>query len=111
MISGGAAKPRLNVYNLYQVANRVVSVQKPGEGSKTYAAKVAAATSDTKNDLYIDRTGTVYRQTAMGWEKREVADWIAAQKGDSASLAKMDEERRARQRGQEREQQFESSGQ
>lgn len=108
LTGGGPATPRLNVYNLYQLASRVVSVQKPGEGAQTYAAKAAAATSGSTNNLYIDRNGNVYRQTAKGWEKREVADWVEARMADAADLTKMDEERRARERGQELEQKYEA---
>ena len=104
-----APKRKLNIYNMYEAANRLVSVQRPESGSRTYAAKVAKATSDTNNDLYTDRTGTVYRRTKLGWEKREVVDWIKARTADSASLSKMEEEHLTRERGMAREQKYETT--
>jgi len=65
----------------------------------------------SRNDVYTDRKGNVYRRTDQGWEKREQKQWKAdkqLQRPDNGKMREKNLEReyRERERGYERSQQL-----
>lgn len=110
MAGGGREQVKYNIYKKYEAAAEAESIQRHVENIRFMKKKEALVPKANPNNVFVDRLGDVYRRTDSGWQKRQGSNWVNVRTSTAdETISPLNAEYRSRQRGMERDRQYEAA--
>lgn len=109
MAGGGREQVKSNIYAKYAATAEAESITRHVNNIRFMEKKEVLAPKANPNNVYVDRLGDVYRRTDSGWQMRQGAKWVDVRATAAKTTSPLDAEYRSRQRGAERERQYDAT--